>query len=378
MNLKKFLLLILLLISIGLSAQKKPLDHSVYDGWKNIQGAQISNNGNWVNYEINPQEGDGWLYFYNAKNNALDSIARGSDASISANNDFIAFLIKPTFAETRAAKKEKKKRDEMPKNKLGIKDLKSGEINIIEDIKSFKTAEEDQSWMAYLKEKKIEKKAPKKDTTEANPSENASNENGPRGRGAQAGAPKGKTPEAKGTELVILNPANKKEYTFTNVTDYEIAKNGAIISYLQLTTDTAKNDTCTLNLFNTKTEQSTVIFKEVGTLKNLSLNNDGGNVAFIFSADTAKVKVYDLFLSQKASMANKVVNMETNGMFEGWSVSENGSLSFSENGNRLFFGTAVKPVEEPESVTETEVKAEDSAEETKAEDKTSDEEKKEE
>lgn len=33
---KKILTLALVMVSLTLFAQKKPLDHSVYDGWKNV------------------------------------------------------------------------------------------------------------------------------------------------------------------------------------------------------------------------------------------------------------------------------------------------------------------------------------------------------
>src|ERR1700752_3181175 len=44
-----------------LIAQKKPLDHSVYDGWQSIGERMISNDGKWVVYTINVQEGDNEL-----------------------------------------------------------------------------------------------------------------------------------------------------------------------------------------------------------------------------------------------------------------------------------------------------------------------------
>lgn len=330
MNLRKVLPFILLLISINLSAQKKAINHSDYDGWKSIRSSQISNNGNWVNYEINPQQGDGWMYFFNAKNNSLDSIARGFSAKISPKSDFIAFLVKPTYLDTRKAKKAKKKKDQMPKNNLGIKILSSGEIKVIEKVKSFKVSQEDQNWMAYLKEKETPKK-PKKDTTE---------------KKKTPPKKKTKTPKAKGTELVIINPVNEKEYSFKDVTEYQIAKNGSAISFVQVVTDTAKQDTYTLSLFNTKTEETQQIFNEIGSLKNLTINNSGEKTAFLYSTDTAKVKVYDLFLS-KGMAAENIVSSATPGMISDWSASENATLSFSENGSRLFFGTALRPINEP-------------------------------
>lgn len=262
MNFRKLLPLILLLISISLSAQKKPINHTDYDGWKRLTSSQISNDGNWVNYIINPQEGDGWLYFYNAKKTNLDSIARGYGAKTSAKNDFIAFMIKPTFAETRQAKKDKKKKDDMPKNKLGIKNLKTGEVEIFNRVKMFKIAEENQNWLAYLKEKKIEKKAKKSDKSTTSEAEKP--------EAGKRPARKPNAGKAKGTELVILNPVDGNEYTFKDVMEYQIAKNGSSIGFVQVTTDTNKVDTYIVSIFNTSSQETSEIFSGEGSLKKLA------------------------------------------------------------------------------------------------------------
>ncbi len=51
---KKYLFLFLCIISLSALAQKKPLDHSVYDGWQSIAERSISNDGKYVVYAINP------------------------------------------------------------------------------------------------------------------------------------------------------------------------------------------------------------------------------------------------------------------------------------------------------------------------------------
>ena len=58
---QKTILPLLLLISQLMVAQKKPLDHSVYDGWQSIGEKMISNDGKWVAYTIAVQEGDNEL-----------------------------------------------------------------------------------------------------------------------------------------------------------------------------------------------------------------------------------------------------------------------------------------------------------------------------
>jgi len=55
---------VILLVALPLSSQsqvKKPLSHYVYDGWKRVAGESISNDGKWILYSAEPQEGDGHL-----------------------------------------------------------------------------------------------------------------------------------------------------------------------------------------------------------------------------------------------------------------------------------------------------------------------------
>ncbi|WP_379090959.1 hypothetical protein [Pedobacter sp. UC225_65] len=59
---KKLILLFLLFASVAY-AQKKPLDHSVYDTWESVGAKQFTNNGLWAAYAVNQQEGDANLYF---------------------------------------------------------------------------------------------------------------------------------------------------------------------------------------------------------------------------------------------------------------------------------------------------------------------------
>ena len=49
----------------SLWAQKKPLDHDVYDGWQSVAAIQLSPDGRLLSYEVRPQEGDGTLYLKN-------------------------------------------------------------------------------------------------------------------------------------------------------------------------------------------------------------------------------------------------------------------------------------------------------------------------
>src|SRR3954451_23569145 len=139
---------------------KKPLDHSVYDSWQSIGEKVISNNGEYVAYTVTPQEGDGKLVIQKTNGDIIAEISRGYNASISEDDKFVVFKIKPLFKETREAKIKKKKAEEMPKDSLGIMSVEDASKNkLYARVKSYKLPEEAAGWAAFLYEKPEDKKA---------------------------------------------------------------------------------------------------------------------------------------------------------------------------------------------------------------------------
>jgi hypothetical protein len=92
---RRLLLIPFLLAAITVNGQKVPLDHSVYDSWKSVGQTLISDNGEWIAFTINPQQGDGWLYLYNFQSGIKDSVARGSDPLFSPDCKYVAYNIIP-------------------------------------------------------------------------------------------------------------------------------------------------------------------------------------------------------------------------------------------------------------------------------------------
>jgi dipeptidyl aminopeptidase/acylaminoacyl peptidase len=336
MKIVKISILILLLIPGFLSAQKAPLDNTVYDGWKSLSSQTISEDGKWVTYTINPQQGDGWLYIYNVTSGQKDSVARGGRAVFSPDRMYLAYQVIPTLTETRQAKKKKLKEDKMPKNNLEIRLLSNNDVTKIPRVKSFAVPEKYSYWMAYLLEKKAEEKKEKKatgDTTKTS---------------VPALPKKAKTAEAKGTELVIFNPVLKKEYKFQDVTEFVVAKDGKSISFLQSIPDTTKIENFKINMFDTQKEISKIVFEGKGSVKKLTTDRIGNVTSFIYSTDTSKVKIYNLWLSKNIENASKIIDTANPALPKDWAVSENGNITFSDDGTRVFFGTAEKPLKEPE------------------------------
>ena len=106
-------------------AQKKPLDHSVYDGWQSVRSVRLTPDGKTVSYEVAPQEGDGTLYIKNLESGAEVAVERGTALKYAEDAAFGFFTVKAPFAATRQAKIDKKKPDDTPKDSLARIDLRT-------------------------------------------------------------------------------------------------------------------------------------------------------------------------------------------------------------------------------------------------------------
>ena len=325
---------LLLLCSIAVFSQKKPIDQSVYKDWKLVKKSQISNDGHWVSYEINPQKGDGWLYVYNTTNGSYDSISRGYDAKFSGDSKILVFRIKPQADTLRKAKLAEVKKDDLPKDSLGIYTPEKKHLEKIARVKSFQLPEKGTDWLAY----QLEKALPVKDTTKSNDTTTLKKEK-PKKKDK-------KKKENEGTELVIKKVIEGLSFSYKNVSDYEAAKNGELFAFIVSTNDSI--DSTFVHRFEPKKEISGLIFENPGVSKQISIDDYGKQLAFVYSSDTSKFKNYDLiYWNEKASQSKIIIDSLNPGLPVDWRVSENNKPNFSEDGKKLYFGTAPKIEIEP-------------------------------
>jgi dipeptidyl aminopeptidase/acylaminoacyl peptidase len=354
---------------------KKPLDHTVYDGWKSIGERQISNDGSFVVYTVNPQEGDGELVIQNPVTKYKKVIARGYNAAITEDSRFLIFKIKPFFQETRQAKIRKKTGDDLPKDSLAIMELGKDSVLKIAKVKSFKTPEKAAGWMAYLSEKTepapLKAKPAPDSLTQigmllqladslvrvADSLRNKSGEAKLKGLKVLTAAKKeNKTTAPKadadkieeGTELVLKNLHTGTVKKFKLVTEYFFSKKG---NSCIIETSFKNNDSLTkamvlwVDLSSGKTD---TIFKKFNDAKNYAVSEEGNQLAFVAERDSvakALTKFYKLYYYKTGSDSAMVLaEKNTVGMKLGTTVSENANIVFSKDGQKIFFGTnAIKP-----------------------------------
>lgn len=330
---KKLLISALILGSaIAASAQKankKPLDHSVFDGWQSVAGQFISNDGKWVLYTVKPQAGDADLVITDAANTAKTNIARADTARFTPDSKYAVLLIKPFYKEIRQLKIKKKKPAEFPKDTLGIITLGKPGIEKIPAVKSFKIAE-NAAVLAYFVPADSSAALAKKpaDTAKA-------------------------TANLPAAELTVRQMATGKTKSFKYVGDYQFNKAGTLLAFSVTAPRKVKDVKAGIFVYDIAQNTVKQISTGNGTYKNLTFDESGTRLAFTAEKHPEKIKVkpYSLYYYSTTSgdTAKLLAGPSSAGMRAKWAVSDAGKLSFSKDGSSLFFGTA--PIPKPVDTT---------------------------
>lgn len=319
---------------------KKPLTHGVYDFWKNIGFNSLSNDGNWAVYTINPQEGDGKVLFYNTKTGTTDSIPRASQVEISQDNQFVVFKISPPTKVMKDLRRKKKKKDELPKDTLGIYALQSKQLGKVANLKSFKMPEKVGGWLAYQIEQ-IEKKEEKKKET---PKDSTKKEEVKK-EAEKPKKPKKKESEENGYRLVLRKLQTAKETIFDFVKEYKFDKFGKNLIFT-----TTGNDSTMLAgvyVYDLQTEKMKPLFRaKKGNFKNLAFDENGNQIAFVGDLDTTKAQVryFKLYYWKNGQDSALVVaDTASASIPKGLLISEHYTPMFAKDGSKMYFGIANKP-----------------------------------
>lgn len=330
---------------------KKPLTHSVYDNWKEINFRQLTPDGNFAVFTINPQEGDGKVVLYDLKKMKEDSVHRATEIALTGDSQFAVFKIKAPKALTDSLRRAKKKKDDLPKDSLGIYTLTTRALEKIADVRSFKVPAKAGSWLAYQleikKEKKDDRAKAKADSTkkEVKPKKIKKNS------------------DDNGYTLVLRRLTDKKEVQFGFVKEYGFARFGQGLLF----TTTGNDSTLSAGVYwyDLQQEQLTRLFegKSKYKMKGLAISEDGTQASFLVDTDTTKalIRKFKLYHWKKGQSTATLLADETSaGLPAEWIVNENRTPEFSKDGSKLFFGTSPQPVVQdttllPEEIVNVEV-----------------------
>ncbi len=336
----------LLLLATVLTAQKKPLDHTVYDGWQSIGEKYISNDGKFVVYTITPQEGDALLVIQQTDGKKLLELQRGYAATISEDNRYVFCKIKPAYQQTRDAKIKKKKADDMPKDSLAVINMASMQVEKFAKVKSFKLPEKSSVWLAWQYEKPAADTTKKKDSTVKAAAA---------GDGLFADAEEtgnGGDKKEEGTLLMLRNLVTNTTDSFTAVTEYLFDEHG---TKLLLESSGSKKDSVkpSVIVYSLDAAVKDTILYNFNDAKAYAWDTLGKQLAFVAERDSsakALQKFYKLYYYTAGNDSAKIIaDRFTAGLPANYAISENADIHFSASGKRLLIGTA--PILPPKDTT---------------------------
>lgn len=359
--------LFLLILPLFAIAQKKPLDHDVYDGWQSIGERKISNDGRWIVYTITPQEGDAILYVQSTENiNEKKSFPRGYNATISEDNKHLVFKIKPTYASLREARIKKKKTDEFPKDSLAVHTLGTDSTIKLSNIKDFKLPEKTGGWVAILKEKeaKAAKPAANKSLDSLQQKIDSlsrlvyqlKNMKGGNADVDFADEEPSSSSANSGSELLLLNLSTGRPQVYKNIAEYHFNKQGTklLLEYVK-ENKTKQNGVALVNL---PTSRVDTILKG-NDFKNFVFNESGNRLAFVAERDTSAaplLRFFGLYLFEDGlDSARLLIDKKSEGMKLGLTISEHAKPSFSKTGSRLLFGLSELPAAKDTTLVEVDL-----------------------
>jgi len=371
----RYLLLVVGFV-LGISvagAEKRPLAPSDFDGWRSLDTPIVSRDGSWLAYTDMPQVTDGTLVLRNlitgkelraavgarppapfppprAANPDDPPPSRDIRIVLTGDSRFAVASTFPSRAAMVAARTQKKKPDEMPKNGLVLLNLATGESVRVANVKDFQVPARGGSWVAYLKEAVPQTEAEK--AAEAKKAKKA-----PAKKPASTPAAAAKPPKKKpvyGTDLVLRNLATGAERVFPSVVEFSFSRDGQVLVYAVSSKHPADNGVFAFTPGASRPER---LLTGPGRYLKLAWDRVQTQLAFVSDHDdhaAAEPRFRAYLWRRGAKTATPLALTPPAGLF----VSEKAALAFSRDGGKLYLGLAPAPAPEvnPDAATDPEDK----------------------
>jgi len=310
----------LALITGTLFAQKKNLSPDDYVKWQSIGALSISDNGEWLAYQITVQEDNDTMFVVNRNTKKVYKLEFSAAPEFSKDNKWIAYRIGLPFKEA-----EKLRDDGKPiEYKMGLLNLQTGKKETIQNVSQFGFSRNGKFLTVRL----------------AAPKDN----------------------KDKGSVLLLKNLSDSSTRTIGNVTEYSFNKKSDYLVYIVESANAAGNS---VELFNLVNYSLKIIASDTLKFSKLSWQKEGDGFAFYktytkddFEEDNAVV--YSYINLYKAPVLNSFNPAETTGFPAGMRVFNKSGLSLSDDMSSVFFGIkswTAKPKKEGKKAASDSAKA---------------------
>ena len=347
---------------------KKPLSYDTYDYWRSIQGTTLSRDGEWLAYALTSQGADGELVVRNLRTGAEIKQPRGTSPAFTADSKYVVYTIVQSKADEERERQAQRTQGRgqgpaeaepggaagaaggrnQPRNSAGILTLASGQVATVDRVGSVSIPEESSTWVAMHRGNGAGGRggrggrgaaggrgAPM--TPAAGRGEAAAAEGGGR-----EGSPRAKRKDA-GSDLIVRNLTTGQDMTIPLVSDYAWSKDGAWLAYAVSSTK-AEEDGAFVRQMSDGTVRPLHAGK--GNYKALTFDESGKQLAFVsdqaeYDKDVSPYRLY--YWKAGEATATELVSSASRGVPKGLVVSDQFSPRFSDDGQRLYLGTAPPP-----------------------------------
>ncbi len=303
------------------ATQKKILTFEDVMKFKEIRNPVISENGLWLAYGIQPDRGDGEAVVHGLKSGAKFVVARGHQPQITKDTKWVAMIVRPKAVEMEKAQKDR------PKQGMAILETATGEVKHVEKVQSFAFADNSR-WIAYLHHKEEGKPQKKEDAAPAEKDPTAEK--------------KKETKKTTGSLLILRELEFGKEKKIPNVLAYSFDRTSEYLAIAVASSEASQDGLFFIDLNEKSLPQNPIAQREGTKFSGLTWTEKGSLLAFIASADDGEDGHFSLWIWDGNSKA-KTLAVAANAVPDGWMIPEKNRISWSKDGNRLFFG--FKPLE---------------------------------
>ena len=326
----------------AVAAEKKPLDHSVYDEWNYLRGHEISPDGRWALYRVVPGDGDATVVVTSTSGEIVGEFERGGRAEFSDDSAYAAVLVRPDEETVKRQREEGVAEAARDKASLHLLDLESGEVAVVDRVKSFKLPDEGGGVIAYQLFEPAEDGSGESSTESAAAARDLDQ---PAGGGDGSGEDE-KEKQNLGTDLVLRRLDGGAEMVYSYVTEYEFCEDGSKLAFAARTPDDAEDG---VYLVDTLLGIDAQLASGAGRYKAIAFSEAGDRLVFLTDRDAdmdaeEDRRAFSVYLwSEGDRRASALAEADDRGVPEGWWVADNPSPRFSESGNRVIFGTQPRP-----------------------------------
>lgn len=341
----------LMLTAFALTLQaQRPMTVDDLQSWRRITSQKISNDGRWAACIFSPWKGDAEAQVYSTDGTQVAVYPFGAEVAFSAGSGYVVIKAAPAEAEVEAVKLRKSRKqaggeggeggpeagpggpgggqgtppppgmegdagspvappgggrggrggekDEMPMDRLIIRNLTAGTEWTIDSLKSYRLAE-GADWLAYISGK-------------------------------------------RDSSLHLTSLDGSLRFDLPSASSYAFAKESPTLYFV--TKDSVGTSVPGLYLWTAQTSTPVLIKEGKGKFEQPTFSDDGSLLAFVYVEKSDKESTDgSLWISRQGSPAEQVLTRESVGMYADWIVSPNGRLRFSKDATRLFLGTAPMP-----------------------------------